>query len=52
MSLAEFWKKYDIKHTNENLQASWQEVTASDTRALQQNLTPHSANNFAGPGQT
>lgn len=33
ISLAEFWKKYDIKHATENIQASWQKVTADNMRA-------------------
>lgn len=47
LCLAVFWKKYDIKHTTEDIQASWQEGTASNMGAIQQRLSVHCANNFA-----
>ena len=47
-SVAEFWKKYEIKHALENIQALQQEVTVGNLCAECQKLLPHCANNIAG----
>lgn len=38
ISLAEFWRTYDIEHATENIQASWQKVTASNMCVVWQKI--------------
>lgn len=44
ISLIDFWKKYNIKDAIENISHAWEEVTASNMRAVWQHVLPHCAN--------
>jgi hypothetical protein len=48
ISLAEFWKNFNIKQVFENIYELWQEVAANTTRAVWKYLLPYCANNFYG----
>lgn len=48
MTLAEFWKAFNIKNCIENVKEAWSEVTSSNLRAAWQRIIPNCANGFKG----
>ena len=48
ITLEQFWKNYDIRDALENIKDAWDQLTASNIRAVWQRILPHCANNFPG----
>ena len=46
--MEQFWKNYDIRDALENIKDAWDQLTASNIRAVWQRILPHCGNNFPG----